>query len=247
MTGSHGLWIYGHRGAAGEAPENTVASFLRSVAEGADGVELDVQLTADGELAVVHDRTLDRLAGDPRAVEACTWAELAALRLGASRPESDARRDRWRIPRLSDALAALPEEFVVNVELKRHAANREALAESVAAVLGGRAAVVVSSFDGDLLRQVRRLAPTLALAPLAEEGSRELLDVASELRAVALHVGRLGVDRELVEVARAAGWPLHAYTVNTAGEALRLAALGVAGVFTDHPGWLRRQIAGARR
>jgi len=239
------LWIYGHRGAAGEAPENTVPSLLAAVAEGADGVELDVQLTADGELAVVHDRDLQRLAGDPRAVESCTWRELERIPLLAPRAVSVASQEGWRIPRLSEAVAALPGRFVVNVELKRHGASREAFAERVAAALAARPQVVVSSFDGDLLRRLRRVAPATAIAPLAERPSRELLHLARELGAVALHVGRLGVDPGLVEAAGREGWPVHAYTVNTVGEALRLAGLGVAGVFTDHPGWLGREIGDA--
>ena len=77
-------WIVGHRGAAGEAPENTLPSFLLAAQQGADMIELDVQLAADGELVVVHDWDLERLAGVPLVVEetaaAAEWAKGAVRR-----------------------------------------------------------------------------------------------------------------------------------------------------------------------
>jgi len=231
-------WIVGHRGAAGERLENTLASFRRAVDEGADMVEVDVQLTRDGRLAVVHDLDLRRLARRRIVVERAALADLQAERLDETDEEA-------RIPELDAALDALPPGFPVNVEIKRWSAPRPLLAEAVAAALAGRANVLVSSFDWVLLAEMKRRAPHLPLAPLSEDDATGLLAAGRELGAWSLHCHRRLASRELAAAARDAGRPLLAYTVNDPAEARRLFGYGISGVFTDFPGTLRRALAGA--
>ncbi len=226
-------WIAGHRGTGRAGVENSVESLLAAVAEGADLVELDVQPTAEGELALCHDRTLERLAGDSRAVSRATWAELAPLALRAG-------RRRGRIARLEEALAALPTGYPVVVEAKLYGhVDRSRYAESIVARCAGRAGVTVSSFDRELLRALRRGAPALPLAPLGERPSRALLELGRELGAWAVHVGAERLDRAFVAEAVAAGLPVLAFTVNSVRRARALFGLGVAGLFSDRPGRLR--------
>lgn len=107
--------IWGHRGAMEFAPQNTIPSFEEAVKQGADGVELDVQLTKDGVLAVFHDAQVDALTDGHGPLAAYTWKDLQALDAG-----SHFGRD-WagtRIPTLEQVLAALPSGFFVNIELK---------------------------------------------------------------------------------------------------------------------------------
>jgi len=226
-------WIAGHRGSASAGVENSVESLLAAVAERADLVELDIQPTAEGELVLLHDRTLERLGGEQRAVARAVWAELAAAELRAG-------RRRGRIARLEEALAALPTGFPVVVEAKLYGrVDRSRYADAIVRRCAGRAGTTVSSFDRELLRALRRAAPGLPLAPLAERPSCSLLELGRELGAWAIHLAADRLDRDAVAAAGAAGLPLLAYTVNSVRRARSLFALGVAGVFSDRPGRLR--------
>jgi glycerophosphoryl diester phosphodiesterase len=226
-----------HRGAAGEAPENTLASFLLAAEQRADMVELDVQLAADGELVVVHDRDLRRLAGVPLVVE-----EVAAAALRPHAVGTVAGAPAW-IPSLAEVLLALPPSLPLNLELKRWRADRDRWVDALCWTIAGRDRVLVSSFDWELLRRLRRRSPALALAPLAEREPAKLLAAGRELGATTLHCHRRLATRGLAGAARRAGRPLLAYTVNPPRSARRLFDVGVAGVFTDHPGALRRALA----
>ncbi len=106
--------VLGHRGASADAPENTLVAFLRAVEQRADGVELDVQRCATGELVVIHDEDTRRVSGEALRVAGAPLAALRALDVGGWR--GDAFRGE-RIPLLSEVLEALP-EAIVNVELK---------------------------------------------------------------------------------------------------------------------------------
>src|SRR5687767_9277501 len=129
-------WIVGHRGAAGERLENTLASLALAAEQGADLVEIDVQLTADGRLAVFHDHPLDRLAGRAGAIETLAWSELRAVPLGGGE----------RIPELPEVLARLRPGLPVNIELKRFLADPQRLVDAICdALAGAPRAVLVSS------------------------------------------------------------------------------------------------------
>src|SRR5512138_1747669 len=106
--------VHGHRGASADAPENTLAAFRLAMAQGADGVELDVWRCASGEVVVFHDDDATRIAGSPLRPKDATLAELRALDVGAHRGEAFRGE---RIPLLDEVLEALP-SAVVNVELK---------------------------------------------------------------------------------------------------------------------------------
>jgi glycerophosphoryl diester phosphodiesterase len=220
-------WIIGHRGAAAEALENTLESFELAIAQGSDMVELDVQLTGDGRLAVFHDATLERLAQAPEVVE-----------------ESALDRLRERFPPLSslpEVLAALPADVPLNVEVKCHAASFDALIERLETDLGSRSGVLVSSKQWKLLEHARRAFPDLPLAPVGKLSAPELLDAAERIDAWSVHCHRR-LAGEITASDSASDRPILAYTVNDAGEARRLFDLGVAGLFTDAPGRLKKEL-----
>ncbi len=225
-------WIAGHRGAAAEALENTLASFAVAVEQGADLVELDAQLTTDGVLVLLHDATFERVAGSQLRAEEAPWSALADLRL----------RDGSAPARLDDLFAALPAGFPVNVELKRSGASTERLA-AAASRLASHPNTVVSSFDWPLLEAVRALAPTLALAPIAGDRTAvdDLLAIAERLGAWSIHVSRALARRGAARL-WTAGRPALCYTVNDPDEARYLIDSGASGVFTDRPGELRRAL-----
>ncbi len=225
-------WILGHRGAAADAVENTLTSFALALRQGADGIELDVQLSRDGTLFVFHDWTLERLAGDSRAVEALAASDLRLIRI-----------DGEPLPTLEDVLARLPGDYPLNIELKRRDAPRHRLASALARTLGARAQVLISSFDWELLATVHAQSPDLPLAPLADRDGEALLAAGERLSAWSLHCHRRLAREELVRSATEAGRFVLAYTVDDAVEARELLARGVAGLFTNRPGALRRELA----
>jgi glycerophosphoryl diester phosphodiesterase len=237
-------WVVAHRGASGERLENTIESCRLAVEVGAPMLEIDVQLAADDELVVFHDRDLRRLGGgDRRAVERMTTAELGALELALVRDDSpDGEPLRGRAPALAELLAALPADFPLDVELKSFGVNHSWLARGVAAALAERPNVLISSFDGMALAHVRVLLPHLPVAPIGDRRPEALLDAAAKLDAWSIHVHRRLANAELVAAARAAGRPLLVYTVNDAAQARELFDLGVAGVFSDHPAKLLREL-----
>jgi len=227
-----GLLVIAHRGASGTCPENTLAAFRRAAALGAPMVELDVQLTRDREVVVMHDWTLDRTTDGSGAVRDRTLEEIRRLDAGG-----------WfgpvfrgeRVPTLAEVLAAVP--VSVNVELKPVGDDGlEARALAVVESAGALSRVVFSSFDSAALERLRARSQGAAVAVLWERGViAEGLRLAERVRARALHLRKDAVTREVVASTARAGLPVRAWTVNDPAESARLQADGVEGIFTDFP------------
>jgi len=237
-------WVIAHRGASAALLENTVDACRLAVEVGAPMLEVDVQLAADDELVVFHDRDLARLGrGDRRVVERLTGGELAEVELTLVRHDSPGGEPlRGRAPTLAELLAALPADYPIDVELKRFDANYSWLSRGVMQDLAQRPNVLVSSFDWMALAYVRVLLPRMPVAPIGERRPEALLDAPAKLDAWSVHVHRKLANAELVAAARAAGRPLLVYTVDDAAEARGLFALGVSGVFSDYPARLLREL-----
>lgn len=234
--------VLGHRGASADAPENTLAAFRLALAQGADGVELDVWRCATGELVVFHDEDAARIAGVPLSVPDAPFAALRALDVGAHRGD---RFRGERIPRLEEVLDALP-GAVVNVELKSRGRRPDlGLAAAVARALREAGAVdraVVSSFDHRLVVAFRLTAPEIPAGLLveAEEPRRVLTALALRLvRPAAIHPDRRLVTPERARAWIARGLAVNVWTVDDPEEAARLAALGAAAIITNVPGRIR--------
>lgn len=222
--------VYGHRGASAHALENTMTAFARAHADGADGIELDVRLTADGELAVFHDDDLERIAGRPGRVEEMRWRELAAVELPGGE----------RIPRLDEVLGETG-ALLVNVEIKPPGWRRlRAVVTRVAACVaraGAHERVLVSSFDVAAVAVVRR-ATDLRCGLLFHARQRRPLRrawLAPVIRPHALHPERVLVDRASLDGWRAHGYAVNVWTVDDPDEVRRLAALGVDAIISNDP------------
>ena len=227
--------VVGHRGSPRRALENTLDSFDAAEAEGADGIELDVRLTSDGEAVVHHDADLVR--GDRRV----PVASLALLEL----LETPVRRGdlTGKVPTLRDVFLRYGSQLFYLVELKTGPAPRPFLLEfRVAALLTQlhltRCALVLS-FSAESLRRMRDLEPSIATCLLfdgtAYRPEGQLWpDLPAGCRAIAPHISLL--SERLFSDARAAGLPVHVWTVNDPGEAARCAALGAASIISDVPG-----------
>ncbi len=223
------MQVIAHRGASAEAAEHTFGAYDLALAQGADTLELDVRPTADGELVVLHDRTLARTAGDPRRLAELTARDLAELD-PAVRPlllddvlARYGRRTRWLVE-LKDPQPAW--EGRVVAALSRHGVGDLA---------------VVQSFDGPALRRLRGAAPWLVVSPLARRRRTPgpaFLDRSAGY-ADGIGVWHEAVDLALVAGAHARGLAVRAFTVNEPAEMDRLLALGVDGLITDLPATAR--------
>jgi glycerophosphoryl diester phosphodiesterase len=229
-------WIIGHRGAAGEAPENSLAGVRKALELDVDMIELDIQLTADGVPLVVHDWDLQRLAGAPLVIETADADDALRMRLA---PSSLPGEQSHRIPRLQEVLHLVPDTFRLNLEIKRRQADRETLVQALARLLADRENLLVSSFDWDLLTKLRQELPAAAFAPLAKRGWRGLLEAGRRLEAFSLHCHWRMARPALIAAARADGRPVFVYTVNSVDAAVGHLRRGVQGMFTDFPGRLR--------
>jgi glycerophosphoryl diester phosphodiesterase len=242
---SPGPLVLGHRGASADAPENTLAAFRLAMAQGADGIELDVWRCATGEVVVVHDEDGRRTAGAPLRVPEAPLAALRSLDVGAWKGAAFRGE---RIPLLAEVLEALP-AALVNVELKSRGGDPR-LGAAAAAVIrraGAARRVVVSSFDFRLLAAFRRAAPEVALGLLFEGGHLWRLRTAlarGRLQPAALHPDRALVTAARVARWRAAGLAVAAWTVDAPDEVARLARAGVSAVITNAPGRTRAVLDG---
>ena len=234
------LFVYAHRGASAEAPENTFAAFRRALDAGADGIEMDVHLASDGVPVVIHDDTLERTTDGTGAVAAHRAAQLRALDAGSWFGPRFAGEP---LPTLEEALRLLAGRLRINLEVKE---ARAGLAVLDLLRYFPAAEVVVSSFDHALLAALRRTAPDLPLAVLQEAGNwHRALARAAALRACAFHPHVDLVSRPLLAACRRLQLPVFAWTVDDAGQARALARAGVAGVFSNDPAGLRRHFSAA--
>ena len=215
-------------------------AFERAMAEGADGIELDVRTSRDGEVVVLHDVDLARVTAgrDRRAA-----ASLSARELGAVALDGGAR-----VPTLDEVLSwAEGRGALVNVELKHDTVDRRRLARACARLLRAHAAlagrVLFSSFDPQLLAWAAWHAPEVPRALLVHAGQRLAWTSAASLLARALGCVAVNAQHTMcspryVAAIRAAGLRVNAWTVDGAREAVTLAALEVDALITDDPGAL---------
>jgi glycerophosphoryl diester phosphodiesterase len=233
--------IWAHRGASDDAPENTLAAFALALEQGADGLELDVTLSADGVPVVIHDDTLDRTTNGYGPVR---WQTLAALKqLEAGYPaQFGGQFAGERLPTLDEVFAAFGPRTRINVELKQDRAPGRPLAPAVVALIqrhGLARRVIVSSFQFSNLRQVRALDPTLPIGLLytiATGGARLVRWLTGDLHPEAHHPGCYALAPEQVAWFHAQGLRVNTWTVNAEADLRRFAQAGVDGLITNRPG-----------
>mgnify|MGYP001810407291 CR=1 FL=1 len=231
--------LFGHRGAAALAPENTLAGLRRAHAVGARMVEVDVRLSADGVPLLFHDDGLERTSDGAGPVAAQPWAALAGLDAGAWFAPAFAGE---RIPTLAQALAlALALGLAVNLEIKPDSPRAALTARRVvetAAAAGWPAdgpLLLLSSFDPLCLEVGRALAPALPRALLVETVPPDWTARVAALGCAGLHAEAAGLSPPLVAGLRAAGLAVMAYTVDDPDRRYALWSMGVDAVCTDDP------------
>jgi len=229
--------IIGHRGAALRAPENTVAGLRKAAELGCTWVEFDVRLTADDQLAMIHDPTVDRTTGATGRVRDLTLRALEALDAGTPFDPAFAGE---AVPSLATVIAALDRlNLRANIEIKCDEGDAELAAKTLVAQLEAEWRApeppLISSFDHAALATVRQQHATLpigVLVPTLEHDWQTAFDAVS---AATLHVGNRDLLREQVAPLVAAGIEIGVFTVNDPARATELLSWGIAGVFSDCP------------
>lgn len=234
--------VIAHRGASGVAPENTMAAFVRAVEMGADAIELDCQLSKDGQLVVFHDSTLVRTTGRSGFVKDATVDELRRLDAGSWFAPSYANE---RIPLLVDVLHSLRGRCRLNIEVKNLPFRYKGIEAAVVGLIAETGFplddVFISSFDHVCLNTITSLEPRLAVAPLFAHYPAPLTTLPGNI----WHPHRGVINRDFVAEAKAAGKTINVWTVNEPDEWTYIVQHGVNGIITDHPdklrAWLRER------
>ncbi len=245
--------IFAHRGASAVAPENTLPAFETALELGADGIELDVQATADGELVVLHDFNLERTTTGAGPLRDHALAQLSAIDAGVRFSDVFAGT---RIPTLEQVFDLVGDSCIVNVEIKNMDWNGGREAEPLARIIKRRGLydqVIVSSFNPVSLRKMRQLDPSVPLGLLysSKPSLTHLLLLLARpwlsrsIAPDALHPYFEAIDAKLIETARSRGQQVNAWTVNSVPEAFRLARLGVNAIITDTPDVIRQGLSQA--
>lgn len=235
--------IIGHRGNAAHAPENTLESFRQAVALGVDALELDVRLTADGEVVVHHDPTVDRTTDGTGPVAAQRWSDLSRLDAGARfrrGAETPYRGTGVRIPRFAEVLEAFPDTpLLIELKVAEVAAPLRRLIEAARAEARCLVASFVDAatrpFAGSAIAMGSSQADLIRLFPRALLGWGA---ASLPYRVIAMPATHWGMPLPMagfVRAAAGAGVPVHVWTVNDPGEGARLWQAGVRGLISDDP------------
>ena len=229
---------FAHRGASHQAPENTLAAFLLAIELGADGIELDVQLSRDGQIVVIHDLVLETTTDGAGPVRERTLAELKELDAGRWFDPAYAGQ---RIPTLQEVIDAVGHRLLLNIELKTASWQDDGLAGAVVQAIGDNHLLdraIVSSFNPLALRSVVKLAPQIPIGllyapglplPLRHPWARHLLDLD------AIHPHHSLVDDKYLPWARERGYRVHTWTVDDPDRMRKLARQGVDIIITNEP------------
>lgn len=242
-TTKHVPLIVAHRGDSANAPENTLAAFRLALENGADGIELDVILSADQQLVVIHDDTLDRTSNGHGKVGDSPLAALRELDAGAwfgSEFEGET------IPLLDEVFSELGGKFLINVELKNYKTPKDQLTELVVAMVkrhGLRDSVLLSSFNGRNLARAKSLAPEIRTGLLTLPG---LLGLplrgffGRRYGADDLHPFHRDVSVKMVQSRHQLGQKVNVWTVDVPDDLRRMQACGVDMIICNDPSHARQ-------
>lgn len=227
--------IVGHRGASAHAPENTLLAFRRAIEDGAQLLECDVHLSADGQVVVMHDETIDRTAAEDSPLRTGAIGELTRAELDTVLLEEGER-----VPSLAELLEMTTVPVFIEVKV---AAAATAVAALLRALPDGApaAASTVISFHADALAEIRR-GTEVAVSYLVGQVDEQAITTARELGAAGIGPGIAGLSLRAAEVVHEAGLMLNPWTVNTSAQLEVALACGVDTITTDDPAWLQREL-----
>ena len=248
--------IIAHRGASAYAPENTLAAFRKAVELGADILELDIHQSKDSQLVVIHDGTVDRTTDGKGDVKDFTAAQLKQLDAGGW---FSSRFAGERIPTLDEVFAGAPDSIVLLIELKEGSDEYPGIEERVVALIRKRKAeqrVILKSFEGKVLEHLRSLAPDIPRLRIVVTEVPFLglvvghgLETGSVLDANVEYVEHhwFGLTEGFIHDAHRKGYKVFVWDVDDWDRMEEMIDMGVDGIETDHPDWVKEILSQRNR
>lgn len=233
--------IIAHRGASGLFPENTMEAFRAAYRQRADGIELDVQLSLDEEVVVIHDGRLERTTNGEGLVRSHTLYELQQLNAGEW---LHPRFRHVRIPSLEEVFEFVqPTQLMVILELKNFLTLQPNLEEKVLSLIEQfqlEKRVIISSFNFNSLLHIKQLNPTIKTGLLYIGSLRHPWQIAREFHTEQIHAPQVEITPKLLKEARRINQEVYAWTVNGPHRMKMMFSLGVDGIITNYPSRARR-------
>ena len=212
----------GHRGAKGYKPENTLASFAKAIELYVDAIELDVHLSSDGEIMVIHDETLNRTTTKTGFVSDYSASELKKL----------------GIPTLEEVILLVNKRCVINIEIKEATATPKVLQlieKSVNEQHWKYIQFQISSFNWEALSMVSKINSKIAIGVLAEASIEKALAFAIQIKAHSINPYFKLLNSENVNLIHSNGFKIYTWTVNTPEDLIFVKSLKVNGIISDFP------------
>lgn len=212
----------GHRGAKGYVAENTMASFQKAIDLNVDGIELDVHLSLDGEIMVIHDETIDRTSDETGFVNHKNACELKQL----------------GIPTLEEVITLVNQKCTINIEIKDAKATNKVVAlieKFISENRWNQNKFQISSFDWEVLERVSNLNSTFLIGVLTNESIENALTFAQKINAYSINPFYKLIDKEKVTLLHQNGFLVFPFTGNEPHEIEWLKSLDVDGIISDFP------------
>lgn len=230
--------LLAHRGDNTHAPENTLPAFTQAIQNGADGVELDAKLTADGRVIVIHDGTVNRTTDGKGDVASFTLEAIRKLDAGSWK---DPKFAGTKIPLLEEVFESIGREKLINIELTNYYTLPDTLTEKVCELIrrhNNARQIIFSSFKSRNLKIASRILPGVPRGLLAAPGllglwARSFGFMFGDYQALHPHISN--TSREQIQRAHRVRRRIHVWTANSPEEIHRLRDWGVDGLFTDDP------------
>ncbi|WP_210766938.1 glycerophosphodiester phosphodiesterase [Cerasibacillus terrae] len=228
--------IFAHRGSSGTFPENTFAAFKEAEKVGSDGIEIDVHLTRDDEIVIIHDKTVDRTTNSTGLVREYTLAEIKKLDAGSW---FSVENKGEKIPTLKELLDWMQgNSITLNIELKNVTIQYPDFEKRIINEIeesGLEDRIIISSFNHYALKRVNELNPKIESAILYAQQLFEPWNYAKKLGARGLHPHDPKTDLETINIAQQNGFPVRIYTVNNEERMKELIDRGCSAIISDYP------------
>lgn len=218
----------GHRGAKGHEPENTLIAFEKAIDLKVDGIELDVHLSSDGEIIVIHDETIDRTTNGKGFVNQFSLKELKSFTIEKTE----------EIPTLIEVFELVNQRCFINIELKGINTVKptfELIQKYISEKNWTENDFLISSFNWKMLDEFHLLNPKIRIGVLTEESIEKALAYAKNIQAFAIHPDYKLLTNENVALMRKNGFEVFPWTVNTPEDIRKIKLWNVNGIISDFP------------